>query len=452
MLGVLLFLLSALLLAMIAARRVLRGQLSSIVFAALAGYATLAAMTANSTIAEFGPEAYLHGAGIYAVGSIVLSFTVTLLTIALPSAGQGLKLWTDQDLARHAQICLVLALFGLVTLGFSRDDLLATWSEARSEAGLATTLGTFLLLIASPGVVSAFFARRRFLAPTLLMLCGVGFVVSGSRATILAAVALAFWLLLSRADSGRSKLKIIVVAVIIAVFAHVLLRQLRGLGIGGLIEAYQGGSFIEALLDFEGESDLSGGEAAIPRYFFFSTLVSSSHEFGFMTSIVRLALLAVPRVEGWFDKPVDVTYLLWERGFVDGLFADAPGHQALLESFVTGSLGSLHATLFGEYFLTGGWVSLVLSVVVLGMLLVGIDAFLRKADRLTALALCGPMVVGYLFVARGNSVIGIGYFFYLGILFTLTRRLFDPWIWRNLLMGNRMLAVRLLSSSQVRRP
>jgi hypothetical protein len=162
--------------------------------------------------------------------------------------------------------------------------------------------------------------------------------------------------------------------------------------------------------------DLSGGEFAIPKYFVFATTVASVDVFGLLTSLVRLALLPIPRIDGLIDKPVDVTYTLWSKGYESGLFDGQAGQSILFDSYVSGSLGSLHPTLFGEFYLAGGIAAVVISSLVAGVVLTGIDRFFRRCRPFTSLLLIGPVLAGFLMVGRGNSVIGFGYFFYIGII------------------------------------
>jgi hypothetical protein len=421
LLGSSLFASAALLLLLMSIRGLRREQASAIAFAALSGYAIISGVMADALVAQFSGERYLASALIYTVGSIVLSLSCEFFGSMAGSMTQPMPQWNQHDFSRHANFALVFACVGVVLLGVSREDVLVTWSEARVESGFMTVVATFSLLLACPGIVSAFIAKRPIAFAVLLVLCITSFVLLGSRAALLCALVFALWLMLIRSQGPGRKLQVLAFAAVAGFAVHVLLRQVRGLGIGGLLLAFDDGTLLATLFGSEVNSDLSGGEAAIPKYFLFSQSASSISDFGFMSSIQRLALLPIPRVEGWIEKPVDVTYLLWAKAYEAGLFSEGQGQEILLDSYLSGSLGSLHPTLFGEYFLTGGWISLVLSTLILGAVFSLIDLAMRRIDRLTSLALCGPVLVGYLFVARGNSVVGLGYFFYLGITFSLMR-------------------------------
>lgn len=171
-------------------------------------------------------------------------------------------------------------------------------------------------------------------------------------------------------------------------------------------------------------SDLSGGELAIAKYFVFAVQTASAEVYGFMTSAIRLLLILVPSsVLTGIGKPIDVTYLLWAEAYSQNLFAEAEGQALLREFFESGLYGSVHPTLFGELFAAGRWPSLIASSGVVGLFCVFIDRSLSSIDPKAAVLVLGPVLVGMWMVARGNSVIGIGYFVYLTILAVLLVRL-----------------------------
>lgn len=171
-------------------------------------------------------------------------------------------------------------------------------------------------------------------------------------------------------------------------------------------------------------SDLSGGELAIAKYFVFAVQTASAEVYGFMTSVVRLLLILVPSsVVTIFNKPMDVTYLLWAEAYSQNMFAEAEGQVLLREFFESGIYGSVHPTLFGELFAAGLWPSLIFSSGIVGFFCVFIDRCLSWIDPKAAVLVLGPVLVGMWMVARGNSVIGFGYFVYLTIFAVVLIRL-----------------------------
>lgn len=398
-----------------------QNRVSSICFAALAGYAVVSVASSASLIEDFGEARYVDASLIYIVGCICLA-GFSWLFVELLGAGKSLALsWSEADFSRHARYSAIFGVGSLLLLAAARESLLVNWNEARNDSGPITVLAAFSLLLAAPGIVSAWFDRRLGLTLFLVAICAISFAMLGSRAAMLGALVFGIWVMLTRAQGTPSKLRIVFYALILGFAMHVLFRQIRGLGVVGLLQAVEDGRLLMALFDSNTLMDPSGGEGEIPKYFVFATTVSSTQDFGFMSSIQRLFMLPIPRDNVWIDKPMDVTYLLWERAYVAGIFSEAEGQALLFESFASGSLGSLHPTLFGELFIAGGWVALIGSLVVLAAVFTFIDSSLDRMDRLTALALVGPILIGYLFVARGNTVIGLGYFFYLFIIFWIFR-------------------------------
>jgi hypothetical protein len=241
----------------------------------------------------------------------------------------------------------------------------------------------------------------------------VCFVLSGSRAAALGALAFLGWIMLARSKSRWARLRILIAFGVVAILVHVSLRFIRGFGPAELFDIFKEGNVWELFRSSPVEQDISGGENAIAEYFVFATDSAASGTYGFMTSIVRLAMIFIPSSWSPFEKPMDVTYQLWANAFSAGLFEGAQGSTLLQESFLTGVFGSVHATLFGELFAAGRWASLVISSTVVGALCVFVDRCLDRLSNLCSLLVLGPVVVGMLMVGRGNSVIGFGYFVYL---------------------------------------
>lgn len=414
-----LFVLSVLLLTLMSVVLFRQRRLSTVVFFANAGYAVIAIANAIDLIKEFGDEIYLEASLIYVIGSIILSISVQFFSRLTARRMLSLPVWSQADFYWHVSFAIKLVLTSFVLMTLARgDNIFLDWSEARESNGFLVALATFLFMLSSPGIISSVFAKRFALGFTLLVLCLGLLIVIGSRAAFLGFLFLGAWVMLTRARNLTSRFKICAVALIAILLVHTFLRTLRSFGISGLLQAFNEGYLLTTLFAFalEGDANVTGGESDIAKTLLFAITQSSISDFGFATSIQRLLLLPIPNIQGWINKPVDVTNQLWKSAFEQGLLAGDQGQAVLLESYKAGALGSWHPTIFGEYFLAGGWVALVLSVVVLGAVLVMVDIFMHRTDRLISLALCGPVMAGYLFVARGNSVVGLGFFVYLSVL------------------------------------
>ena len=409
--GEILFLVSAVVLLWVAYIRIQKCLPSAMVFASLAVYASFAGFDVDPLLRQFGATQYLNAALVFLVGACVLILSVGL---AGKLAGDDMEVptaWTNQEHLRHAKYGAFLLVGSAVLFFVDRSDVLEIWNVARGDSGPLSVVATFFLLLGCPGCVSAFGARKWLLGIAMLVTCVAVFLLSGSRAAIFGALLLWLWMLLMRTRGQSRQIVVLAVSVTLAFSVHILLRHLRGLGILGVMASFQAGDLLSNLMSSNAGEDFSGGEGAIAKYFVFSTTVSSTQDFGVLTSLFRLLTLAIPRINDLIPKPQDVTYLLWTKAYVAGLFNDAAGQEILLESFLTRSPGSLHPTMFGEYFLAGGWLAMVLTVAVVGQVLVAIDRFILGRHRFAALMMMGPVLVGNLFVGRGNSDIGLGYFF-----------------------------------------
>jgi hypothetical protein len=394
-----------------------RGRLYAALFAALAFYGFTTLLDLPHLAHEFSERSASTAALVFAGGALVLLVTVAWLESRLPVAGDAtLSAWAsrfERSASSHLGWATVVIPVSVVLVAVSRDTLDVAWNEARADDGLGATAAVFLLMLGAPGVATAALTRSRARAMLLLAGALVSFVLLGSRAALLGAVAFSGWTFLARAESRRARPRILMAFAAIAFLAHVFLRFVRGIGPIALLEAIRSGRVWEFFLDSTVTQDLSGGEGAIGKALVFSVHVANAQDFGFMTSAKRVLMLFASRQLFGFEKPLDVTYRLWESGYVYGLYDGAEGFAILQDWYVTGSFGSLHPTLFGELFVSGGWTSLVASSVLYGAVSVLIDRMLRRFSDTTALLLLGPVLVGFIFVARGNSVIGFGYFFYL---------------------------------------
>lgn len=395
-----------------------RGRLYAVVLGALSMYGFITAAELPGLAAQISERAALTAVYVYTVGAVLFLGSIVLVERRFPRP-QPTRMadWAERLQragSQHLTWSLIAGGASLVLFLASRQSLELTWSEARSEAGVVEVAATFLFLLAVPGVTSGVLAGKRLRAAGLLAISLIVFVLSGSRAAVLGALASFAWIALARAERRARRIGILAGIAALAFLAHFTLRILRGFGPAALLAAWSDGDLAGLFAQQQtGAVDVSGGEAAIAKYFVFAVKHAGDDVFGFMTSVQRLLMLFVPKAVG-VAKPIDVTYQLWSVGFGDGLFDGAQGFVILQDAFISGSLGSLHPTLFGELFVAGRWPALVVSSILFGALSVLIDRAVRRMSDVSALLLLGPILIGMLMVGRGNSVIGYGYFFYLG--------------------------------------
>lgn len=121
----------------------------------------------------------------------------------------------------------------------------------------------------------------------------------------------------------------------------------------------------------------------------------------------------VPRslVEGF--KPQDPTYALWTHAANSGLFDGAGFISQVLALVSVGDSGSIHPTFWGEAWMNGRWLGVVVMCMALAITVHLLERLFAALPSVAAVLCMPAAVVGYLMVARGNSTIGLGYIAYL---------------------------------------
>jgi hypothetical protein len=156
--------------------------------------------------------------------------------------------------------------------------------------------------------------------------------------------------------------------------------------------------------------DVTGGEGNIYRYYYYVVQKSYEHyPYGAWTTAQRLALLYVPARLAPDIKPADITYTLYTDAFDDGIFDDNPYLEKIGMLLEEGQTGSIHPILWGEAYANGGLIAILVVPALLGIILVIIEKYLRGLTPVGAVLIIPLTMVGFLMVARGNSVIGFGY-------------------------------------------
>lgn len=359
---------------------------------------------------------------VYFFGSLVLNLLILLLfKLAAPRLRFARQVWSwrfERCLNDHLRPATLALIASLALFLIFRNDLSLTGMQSRGEDGIFIALATFLCFLAFPGLVTAFVeSKLAFLGYVACVL--VVFSLSGSRAAVLTTVA--FWLWRRNVIAERQRLRIGAVMLILgaALMIHFLLRLIRGISPAALLEALLAGDYsvlTERMLGSFSEVDLSGGESSISSYFVLAVEVGGGDAYGFLTSMTRVLLLFVPGSLAPFSKPEDVTYNLWVDALSRGRFDASAYYQAMNEAFIQGAYGSLHPILYGELFLSGRWPGLLIGLIFVSVVCLVIEVALISMSHRASLYLIAPTAVGMLMVARGNSVIGFGYFFYLYVL------------------------------------
>lgn len=362
---------------------------------------------------------------VYFFGSLVLNLLILLLfKLAAPRLRFARQVWSwrfEHCLNDHLLPAALALIASLALFLIFRNDLSLTGMQSRGENGIFIALATFLCFLAFPGLVTAFAkSKLAFLGYAAGVL--VVFSLSGSRAAVLTTIA--FWLWRRNVgEHQRWRYGTVMLVLGAALMIHFLLRLIRGISPAALLEALLAGDIsvlTERMSGPFGELDLSGGESSISSYFVFAVQAGGGEVYGFLTSAVRVLLLFVPGSLAPFSKPEDVTYNLWVDALSRGRFDASAYYQAMNEAFIQGAYGSLHPILYGELFLSGRWPGLLIGLIFVSVICLVIEVALISMSHRASLYLIAPTAVGMLMVARGNSVIGFGYFFYLYVLVQVT--------------------------------
>jgi hypothetical protein len=413
---------SAFLLFIASANALNKGRIYSILLGALSMYVLLTLVSYFELATEFSRSALHLTAQVALIGTIVLVGTFKFCEIIFVRPYfNGRQHWNSNfviSASLHSKLAVWAGIISLILFATARNSLYLTWSEARSDADLRVVIATFLLFLSFSGVVSAAMTGNFIRMVLLAAINFSAFVLSGSRASVLTAFAFLGWIVLMQTHALRKKILILFFLMMLAFSAHVFLRFIRGLNPLDLIYAIRDGDLLQLLLSSSATDDFSGGEASIPKFFVLAVTSAGYEIYGFMTSVTRTLLMFVPSSIGVIEKPMDVTYRLWAEGYLSGYFNNFEGKALMRESFISGSFGSLHPTLFGEFFLAGRWLSLIVSTIFAGIICFCIDRSLARLSAVSSLFMLGPTAVGMLMLARGNSVIGFGYFVYL-VLFVM---------------------------------
>ena len=367
-------------------------------------------------------EATQRAALVFIVGTVVLLLSFLTLEVLLHRilrrSSERWALCFQHNIRQHMLYSGCYLIIGALLYLIFRPDYSSDWEKLRGDnANILLIIAPFFMFLGFPSVVSALQTNRLLFVVALFMLLLV-FMLSGSRAGALTALAFYAWSWLSFSRDRLLSFKMITRLILLGLttlLIHATLRGLRSFSpeeLLSIITSADFNSLISALLLATGDAGLAGSESTIPGYLVFAVRSAYENDYGFITSITRTLTLFLPSAI-FPDKPIDVTYVLWSEAFSNGLFDDSPYYYLLYKDYIGGIMGSLHPTLFGELFLSGQWFGLCLGVTFFAGVCVIIDIFLLRLRPVSALLLVGPSIIGMAMIARGNSVIGVGYFVYL---------------------------------------
>jgi len=399
-----------------------RVRVYSALLAGLLGYQLLAVIALSDLVAQFGIQVVATGEMAALAGAVILVGTLEALATLDRSfvsrrVGDVVSATSSRPFVYLGiSLAIIVAILSISALrGSALFEL--NWEQARAESSFLTSVATLLLFVAFPCAYVLWRSRHFGLAGFALLIAVSLTAVYGSRAALLTLPAVIALDMLSRGVFTRNARTLVLVGLgilgLVTLF-HVTGRLIRGFGLAGLIALARGESLSAGEAgQLLSEIDWTGGESDIFEYFFFVVGQSSIPGVEAPATLWRWLLMYLPRslVEGF--KPLDPTYALWTHAANSGLFEGEGFIAQVLDLLSVGDSGSIHPTFWGEAWMNGRWLGIVVMCMALAVtvhLLERLYVLLRPA----AAVLCLPAaVVGYLMVARGNSTIGLGYIAYL---------------------------------------
>ena len=393
-----------------------RRRLYTFFFLAVVFYQTVSLLTLSELSGLHGARLLLQAEFIALVGTVIVSAFIVTADGLVPKRERfdSFAGPLDAIVARPGNYlaiaggCLVVATALMLRggLGFAER----TWQQSRLDASYLDSLATFMLFMAFPAAWVAARSRHALLSGLLLIWSLTLFVVFGSRAALLTLPMVVVLDFFARFGTRRIRVRTIALVVFAALGLHIIGRIVRGFGLAGVVALIQGQSMSSGeLLDVLANLDLSGGEAAIYRYFLFVVAEGPFTDVMPLTSVIRWLGMYVPGGLFAGAKPTDLTYTIWWHAYSAGLFDSYESFGELLKVIGAGGGGSLHPLVWGEMWVNGAWPATPVYAASLAAVLLIIEgAYVRVPD--VAYVLAAPAtLIGYVMIARGNSVIGIGY-------------------------------------------
>ena len=393
-----------------------RRRLYTFFFLAVVFYQTVSLLTLSELSALYGAQVLLQAEIIAIVGTVIVSAVVVIWDGLVPERQRfdGFAGPLDAIVARPGPYlaiaggCLVVstALMLRGGLGFAER----TWQQSRLDASYLDSLATFMLFMAFPAAWIAARSKHALLGGLLLIWSLTLFVVFGSRAALLTLPMVIALDVFTRFRTARIRVRTVALVVVAALGLHVAGRIVRGFGLAGLIALIQGQSMSgDDWLDVIANLDLSGGEAAIYRYFLFVVSAGPFTDVMPLTSVIRWLGMYVPGGLFADAKPADLTYTIWWHAYSAGLFDVYESFGELLKVIGAGGGGSLHPLIWGEMWVNGAWPAAPVFAAALAAVLLLIEAVYAKVPDVAYVLAVPATLIGYVMIARGNSVIGIGY-------------------------------------------
>jgi len=404
-------------------RSFVRKRVYSILWGALAGYQVLSFFQLNSYLSLFSSSAVAKGqflmllsnsllfAGCFALEPVFLRIQVSRTDLA-------------SDLPRNRYYLVVAFSLGFAFVLVLRNGtqvFYSNWEQSRESGNVLDVMANFLGFIFVPCLWLLFKEQKLFVGSMLSILILVFFQISGARSILMSLSCVAYFdLLLSKVSVLKKVLLMGLLCVVVFGF-HSFFRLVRGMGLAVFLSTTFSGGLPEYLAIYE-DVDYSGGESEIYKYYYY--VIEKNYDrppYRSHTTLVRLALLYVPTFLASGFKPEDLTYQLWYDALRDG-YLPVTYLPELKARAARGQFGSIHPTLWGDAYASSGLLGIFVYPLLFCFAVIIIECVIVHVSSFCWFTLVPAIGVGYLYVARGNVVIGVGDVGYLApLLFIISR-------------------------------
>ena len=315
------------------------------------------------------------------------------------------------DLPRNRYYLVVAFSLGLsfvLVLRNGTEVFYSNWEQSRESGNVLDVMANLLGFIFVP-CLWLLFKERKLLVGSMLSILNLFFLqMSGARSILMSLCCVAYFDLLLSKVSVLKKLLLMGLLCVVAFGFHSLFRLVRGMGLALLLSTTFSGGLPEYLSSYE-DVDYSGGESEIYKYYYY--VIDKNYDrppYRSHTTLIRLALLYVPTRLASEFKPEDITYQLWDDALRDG-YLPVTYLPELKARAGRGQLGSVHPTLWGDAYASSGLLGIFVYPLLFCFAVIIIERVIIHVSSFCWLTLVPAIGVGYLLVARGNVVIGVGF-------------------------------------------
>jgi hypothetical protein len=407
-----------------------RRRVYSVLYGGLAAFLAMG-VVAGAGLKDFDASSLAEGQLLMFLSNFLLLFTCEAIDGVWLSGGDvhtrsaGAIIGVGVERYYWAAFGMFTVMFLLVLSGGGLSRLELNWSEARSATGYLEVPANLMAFGAFPAVWMALRQRHFGWVITFGVLAFVFFETSGSRALLISIGGAAFLDLMTSRSRLRKRIGVLILLSFLSLAAHTTARWMRGFGPAFMYNELFSGHLMEDL-GSNVQIDYTGGEAGpLGSYYYALHMNPNEPPYGRATTWVRVALLYVPK-EIFPEKPLDLTYQVWADQLVSGYMNADPMVEILAEKLSRGEPGSDHMLLWGDGFLNFGFLGFVIYPVAIGIFAVFLERAIGRLSRLGLITIGPIAVLFYVWLARGNVVIGFGYLAYIVpfmLLLSITCRL-----------------------------